>query len=93
MKDKIESVVELDELLSRPSDELVELFSKLEGDILFLGINGKIGRSMAQMAKRASDLTELKRRIIGLGRFDNDSDRTSLEALGIETIKGDIAIL
>jgi hypothetical protein len=47
----------LEELLSRPSAETVELFSSLDGDLIFLCIAGKIGPSLAHMAKRACDIT------------------------------------
>ena len=51
----------LEEALSRPTGELDEMFSKLDGDILFLGVSGKMGISMACMARRACELTEFKK--------------------------------
>ena len=50
----IENEEQLEELLSRPTPELVDLFKTLEGDIIFLGIAGKIGPSIARMAMRAA---------------------------------------
>ena len=44
---------ELEEALSRPTQELVKLMSELDGDIIFLGVAGKMGISLARMAKRA----------------------------------------
>jgi hypothetical protein len=43
----------LEELLSRPTPDVVKLIANLDGDFLFLGIAGKIGPSLAGMAKRA----------------------------------------
>ncbi len=47
----IDNEDQLEELLSRPSLEVIDLIKKLEGDIIFLGIARKIGPSIARMAK------------------------------------------
>ncbi len=88
--DKINNVDELVELLSRPSKEVIDMFKELDGDIIFLGIAGKIGPSLALMAKRACDAAGVDRRIIGVSRFSNPEEREYIEKLGIETIKGDL---
>lgn len=87
---KISDEKQLEELLSRPSSEVIELFKSLEGDIIFLGIAGKIGPSLAHMAQRACKLTGVKKRIIGVSRFSNASEKTWIERLGIETFQGDL---
>lgn len=81
---------QLEELLSRPSEQVIELFKKLEGDVIFLGIAGKIGPSIARMAKRASDEAGVSRRIIGVSRFRNVHEQKEIEIFGIETIRGDL---
>ena len=81
---------QLEELLSAPTIEVVELFKNLEGDIIFLGIAGKIGPSLARMAKRASEQAGIPRRIIGLSRFSNEKEQKEIESFGIETIRGDL---
>ena len=53
--DTIDTVEQLDEVLSRPSKALVQFMRKIEGDILILGAGGKIGPSLARLAKRAVD--------------------------------------
>ncbi|WP_372950762.1 NAD-dependent epimerase/dehydratase family protein [Mariniphaga sp.] len=88
--DKIKNEAELEELLSRPSAETVELFKRLEGDILFLGIAGKIGPSLAHMTKRACLEAGIKKRIIGVSRFSNPAEKDLIESWGIETIQGDL---
>ncbi len=90
LPDKILNEEELEELLSRPFAETVEFFKKLDGDILILGIAGKIGPSLAHMAKRASEAAKVKRRIIGVSRFSNESEKAKIESWGIETICGDL---
>jgi len=66
--EKITSVEQLEELLSRPTPDVVEAMGRLEGDLILLGACGKIGPSLARMARRASDEAGIKRRIIGVGR-------------------------
>ncbi len=87
---KIANEEELEELLSRPSAETVNLFKRLEGDVIFLGIAGKIGPSLAHMAKRACSKSGVSKRITGVSRFSNEAERTHIEKWGIETIQGDL---
>jgi hypothetical protein len=88
--DKIENEAQLDEMLSRPSPEAIEMFTRLDGDIIFLGVAGKIGISLAQMAKRSCDESGIKKRIIGVSNFENNEQQKKIRKLGIETIHGDL---
>jgi len=49
---------------------------------LFLGIGGKVGPTIARMAKRAAP----SKRIIGVARFSEAGLQARLESWGIETI-------
>lgn len=86
----IKNEEQLEEYLSRPTEETIEVFRKLDGDIIFLGIAGKIGPSLAGMAKRACDEAGVSKRIIGASRFGNAEEKRQIENLGIETIQGDL---
>lgn len=77
------------ELLS-PSDALVSDIADIEGDIILLGVGGKMGPSMAKVAKQAVDKAGVKKRIIGISRFSDPEARAELEANGIETISADL---
>ena len=88
--EKIENEEQLEELLSRPEKEAVEMFKRLEGDVIFLGVAGKIGKSLALMAKRACNEAGVKKKIIGVSMFENNEQRQKLENSGIETIHGDL---
>ena len=81
---------ELEERLSQPSEKLVETLSRLGGDILILGVGGKMGPSLARMARRATDAAGTKRRVIGVSRFSNKKVLESLDDWGVETIEGDL---
>jgi nucleoside-diphosphate-sugar epimerase len=77
------------ELLS-PSDALVSDIYDIDGDIILLGVGGKMGPSMAKLAKQAVDKAGVKKRIIGISRFSDPEARAALEADGIETIAADL---
>jgi len=87
---RIEDVEQLEELLSRPTPEVIDLMRRLEGDVIVLGVGGKIGPSLARMARRASDAAGVRRRVIGVARFSAPDLPGRLEAHGIETIRCDL---
>lgn len=80
----------LDALLSDPSPAAVEALRVVEGDVVILGVAGKMGPTLARMARRAADLAGTPRRIIGVSRFSSDAHRAELERLGVETTRADL---
>ncbi|HEY9489453.1 MAG TPA: epimerase, partial [Chryseosolibacter sp.] len=80
----------LEQELLKPSDALIQDMANLKGDILFLGVAGKMGPSMAKLAKQANDRAGVSRRIIGVSRFSDPSSKAELEGDGIETISADL---
>jgi nucleoside-diphosphate-sugar epimerase len=80
----------LEEVLSRPSAADVRFFRELDGDLMVLGVAGKMGPSLIQRAARAAAQAEVKKRIIGVARFSDPSVRHYLEKTGIETISADL---
>src|SRR5437899_11971238 len=90
MTKAIQSVEQLEELLSEPTIPVVENMRRLRGDIILLGAGGKIGPSLARMARRASDLAGVKRRVIGVSRFSVPNEEARLQAQGVETIRCDL---
>src|SRR5262249_34887362 len=63
----IRTEAELEELLSRPDEKTSEAMAALEGDLLILGAGGKMGPSLARLARRAG----VRKRIIAVARFTN----------------------
>lgn len=83
-------VEKIKESMYIPSEELVDDIKKIDGDIMILGVSGKMGVNLAKLAKRASDKSESKKKIYGVARFsESDGIREDLESEGIETIKCD----
>lgn len=86
----IEDVDQLEQWLSRPTPEVIQTMRRLEGDLMILGVGGKIGPSLARMARRASDAAGVSRRIIGVARFSSPELPRQLQADGIEIIRCDL---
>jgi nucleoside-diphosphate-sugar epimerase len=86
----IENECVLDEMLSRPYDELIAFMRRLPGDIAILGVAGKMGLTLARMARRAADAVGVRKRIVGISRFSRPESRDLLESWGVEAIKCDL---
>lgn len=86
LPDRIADLAALEELMSRPSPELVRSLREAPGDILVLGVGGKMGPTLARMAKRADP----GRRVIGVARFSEPGLREELQAAGVECIAADL---
>src|SRR5581483_2711574 len=80
----------LDDLLSEPSPQAVEVLGRLQGDLVVLGVGGKMGPTLARMARRASDQAGGRRRVIGVARFSQRGLEEKLNYHGIETIRCDL---
>ena len=80
----------LERELLKPSEELIHDITKIEGDIMFLGVGGKMGPSMARLAKEAIEKAGIDKKVIGVSRFSDNSLKTELNSLGIETISADL---
>jgi nucleoside-diphosphate-sugar epimerase len=76
--------------LSEPTEALISLISSLDGDIMILGAGGKMGPSLARMARRATDAAGVKRRVIGVSRFSQTSALAKLQSNDVEVLPGDL---
>ncbi|HEY3322317.1 MAG TPA: NAD(P)-dependent oxidoreductase [Planctomycetota bacterium] len=90
MKTAIADVEKLEDLLSEPSEGVIATCGKLTGDVVVLGIGGKMGPTLARMLVRGSQAAGVKRRVIGVSRFGGGDLRQRLESWGIETIAADL---
>jgi nucleoside-diphosphate-sugar epimerase len=86
----VRSEQELDEALSRPTAADVQALASLPGDLLILGVSGKMGPSLAVLARRACEQAGVSKRIFGVARFSDPAAKGSLEAQGIEAIACDL---
>lgn len=78
---------ELDELLSEPRRQTVAALERCPGDIIVLGAGGKMGPTLARMAKRAATDS---RRIIAVSRWSASAAERALNDAGVETVRCDL---
>ena len=83
-------VAQLEDLLSRPPSRLLDAWSRMDGNLVFLGVGGKMGPSMARMAQRALQQVGARGEVIGVSRFRDEAVRQRLESGGIRTIACDL---
>jgi hypothetical protein len=81
---------ELFTLITGPSDRLINDIQKIDGDILILGCGGKIGPSLAVMAKRSIDQAGIRKNVIGASLFDYQGDVDHMREAGVEVIETDL---
>lgn len=86
----IETEDQLEELLSRPTPGAVQAMKELEGDLVILGSGGKIGPTLAQLARRAAKEAGKPARIIGVDKQFSPESKRRLEAAGVETVVCDL---
>lgn len=84
------TVSELEDILSEPSERLVQDLAKLDGDILILGVGGKMGPSLAKLAKRGVEAAGNGAKVIGVSRFSTGNLQDELEKAGVETVAADL---
>ena len=86
LPDRFRDAEHLEDVMTTPGPELVSELGEVEGDIIILGVGGKIGPTLARLAKRAAP----GKRVVGVARFSEKGLRENLTAHGIECIAADL---
>lgn len=83
---------ELDELLSRPSGDVIDTLRHLPGDVAILGAGGKMGPTIARMVRRAADEAGGSRRVLAVSRFGSGGGPLAdhLTEAGVEVVRADL---
>ena len=79
---------ELEERLSEPTPALADALARCPGDIVVLGAGGKMGPSLARMARRAAGGDG--RRVIAVSRWSSAATERRLRDWGVETLTADL---
>ena len=88
--DRVRDLDHLEDLLSEPTAGVVDTVRRLEGDVIVLGVGGKMGPSLARMIRRAADEAGVRKRVIGVSRFSSQDLPGQLNGWGVETIACDL---
>jgi nucleoside-diphosphate-sugar epimerase len=81
---------ELDEVLTRPGPVLVDFIRSVSSPLLVLGAGGKMGPTLAVLARRAAELAGHRIEVIAASRFSDEAARRWLEARGVATLQVDL---
>ena len=84
------SVQELEARLARPSAQLVEDMSRVTGDVMLLGAAGKMGPSMAMLARNALEGAGNDAQVIAVSRFSDQEVERRLNDSGVKTVRADL---
>jgi len=87
---QIETEEQLEQLLARPSEQLIEFIATLEGPLLILGAGGKMGPTLSLLAKNAAEAAGNPLRVIAASRFSDPEAAAGLSRKGIEIIRCDL---
>src|SRR5687767_1821185 len=86
LPDRFRDAEHLEDVMTTPAPELVAELAQIDGDIIILGVGGKIGPTLAQLAKRAAP----GKRVVGVARFSEKGLREKLTAHGIDCVEADL---
>jgi nucleoside-diphosphate-sugar epimerase len=86
LPDRFRDVDHLEDVMTTPSVELTADLARASGDLLILGVGGKIGPTLARLAKRAAP----SKRVLGVARFSEKGLQQQLTRWGIECIAADL---
>jgi nucleoside-diphosphate-sugar epimerase len=87
---QIADVAQLDDLLSTPTDYVLDTLKKQDGDYLVLGAAGKMGPTLSRMIRRGLDAIGKKARVVAVSRFSGPGAEDEFRRHGVETIKADL---
>jgi nucleoside-diphosphate-sugar epimerase len=86
LPDRFDTVEAMEDFMTAPSEALIADLARSPGDIMVLGVGGKMGPTLARMAKRAAP----GKKVIGVARFSEKGVREELTRAGVETIQADL---
>jgi nucleoside-diphosphate-sugar epimerase len=86
LPDRFHDLAHLEDVMTTPSAALTQELRAVPGDLIILGVGGKIGPTLALLARRAAP----EKRVVGVARFSEAGLREKLTAAGVECIAADL---
>ena len=86
----MDSVEKLEAALATPSSTLITDLQNLDGDIMLLGAGGKMGPSLAMLARNALDAGGSEANVIAVSRFSDKAVERRLNDAGVKTHSADL---
>src|SRR5437879_5943946 len=88
--DSIQTEDDLDEFLTRPRPDLVAFIRTLSSPLVILGAGGKMGPTLAVLARRAAQASGHPLEVIAVSRFTDEAALRWLEARDVRTLRADL---
>src|SRR5438046_957434 len=85
-----QTVDDLELALSEPTPGVIKTLAQLPGDIIVLGVAGKMGITLARMARRAFDQLGRRDQVSGIARFSSPTAAAELSKQGVQTLTCDL---
>lgn len=86
LPERFEDIEALEQVLTTPDAGLIADLARVDGDIAILGAGGKMGPTLARLARNAAP----GKTIHAVSRFSNRDERDRLDAHGVSTIAADL---
>jgi nucleoside-diphosphate-sugar epimerase len=86
----ITSEEQLNDVLTRPDERLVRFISTLSSPLLILGAGGKMGPTLAVLARRAVEVAGTGQKVIAVSRYSDQRVRKWIENQGVLTLSADL---
>ncbi|HYE57036.1 MAG TPA: NAD(P)-dependent oxidoreductase [Rhodothermales bacterium] len=90
LPDRIETEADLDEVMTRPTPDLVDFIRQVRSPLVVLGAGGKMGPSLCVQAKRAAEAAGHDLQVVAVSRFTDAAARGWLEDRGVRTASADL---
>ena len=87
---EIKTEDELEDVLTQPAPALVQFISRINSPLVILGAGGKMGPTLAALAKRAADQARHNLDVIAVSRFTDPDCKGWLEKRGVKTHDADL---
>lgn len=90
LPDIIDNEADLDDVMTRPTERLVSFIKSVTSPLVILGAGGKMGPTLAVLAKRAANAANHPLDVIAVSRFSNHNAKPWLESRGVKTLSADL---
>ena len=86
LPDQFEDVEHVESFMATPTQALIDDLAALDGDIMVLGVGGKMGPTLARLARNAAP----DKAVFGVARFSESGLDDRLKSWGVDAIRADL---
>lgn len=85
-----ENEAALDAFITQPDGAVAEVLAGRPGDLVILGVAGKMGVHVAALAARSLEAAGIKKKVYGVARFSDPSAKKALKLHGVIPVAADL---